>query len=157
MTDPRSALWKTIATTLGGEIAQGRYRIGDKLPTEAELSLRFGVNRHTIRRALKDLADTGTVHARRGSGVFVACEPLDYAIGRRVRFSQNLAASGRVGSSERTRCETVMADARDAQALGLRWGRLSISLRGFPCQMATRLPPPRGVPCRAPARFPRGD
>ncbi len=122
MTDPRSALWKTIATTLGGEIAQGRYRIGDKLPTEAELSLRFGVNRHTIRRALKDLADTGTVHARRGSGVFVACEPLDYAIGRRVRFSQNLAASGRVGSSQRTRCETVMADARDAQALGLALG-----------------------------------
>ncbi|NVK60473.1 MAG: GntR family transcriptional regulator, partial [Rhodobacteraceae bacterium] len=46
----RSPIWKSIAEELEGEIGRGLYRAGDKLPTEAELSSRFGVNRHTARR-----------------------------------------------------------------------------------------------------------
>ena len=65
---PRSAIWKSIAGTLSAEIAGGHYRPGDKLPTEAALSARFAVNRHTVRHALAALAAEGTVHARRGSG-----------------------------------------------------------------------------------------
>ena len=49
----RSPIWKSIAAELESEIARGLYRAGDKLPTEAELSSRFGVNRHTARRALR--------------------------------------------------------------------------------------------------------
>jgi GntR family phosphonate transport system transcriptional regulator len=119
MTTPRNSLWKSIADALTEDIAHGRYRVGDKLPTEAELALRFGVNRHTVRRALADLADAGAVHARRGSGVFVAAAPLDYPLGRRVRFSQNLAAIGRIGSNQTTRAETVTASDTEAQALRL--------------------------------------
>ena len=51
---PRTPVWKSIAATLEAEIGQGHYRTGDKLPTEAALSARFGVNRHTVRRALAD-------------------------------------------------------------------------------------------------------
>ena len=45
-------LWRTIHDSLRGDIAAGRYRPGDKLPTEAALAARFCVNRHTVRRAL---------------------------------------------------------------------------------------------------------
>lgn len=132
MTDaPRTSLWQTIASTLGAEIAQGSYRTGDKLPTEAELALRFGVNRHTIRRALAQLAEAGTVHARRGSGVFVTADPVDYAIGRRVSFSQNLAANGRIGSNQNTRAETLAATQTEAQALGLDAGALVHVIEGI--------------------------
>ena len=51
----RSPLWRQIALTLEQEIHRGRYEPGDKLPTEGELSLWFGVNRHTVRRALFEL------------------------------------------------------------------------------------------------------
>lgn len=115
----RLALWRAIAETLSAEIAGGHYRPGDKLPTEAELATRFGVNRHTVRQALAHLAQDGTVRARRGAGVFVRAQPMDYALGRRVRFHQNIGASGRTAARRLTRLETRAADDREAAALHL--------------------------------------
>ncbi len=115
----RSPIWKTIAGTLSAEIAEGHYRPGDKLPTEAELSARFGVNRHTVRHALAVLIDAGTLRSRRGAGVFVTARPTDYALGRRVRFHQNVAASGRTPSRRLTLLETRAADGKETAALRL--------------------------------------
>ncbi len=118
----RSPIWKSISTALGAEIAQGRYHPGDRLPTEAELAARFGVNRHTVRHALSALVEQGTLRTRRGAGVFVAARPTDYALGRRVRFHQNVAASGRTPSRRVTLRATRSADPREAAALHLAEG-----------------------------------
>ncbi|MES2847389.1 MAG: phosphonate metabolism transcriptional regulator PhnF [Pseudomonadota bacterium] len=120
----RSPIWKDIADTLTAEIAQGHYAPGDRLPTEALLAARFGVNRHTVRHAFSALTAAGLVHARRGAGVFVAAKPADYALGRRVRFHQNIAASGRTPSRQLLRLETRPADLREAAALVLAEGAL---------------------------------
>ncbi len=117
-----TAIWRSIADALKDEIAEGLYSPGDKIPTEAALALRFGVNRHTVRQGLAALIDAGTLHARRGSGVFVAARPTDYALGRRVRFHQNVAASGRTPSRRITRLETRPASAREAEALSVAAG-----------------------------------
>lgn len=119
---PRDTIWTSIAATLRDEIAQGAYAPGGRLPTEAALAARFGVNRHTLRRALADLAEAGLVQPRRGSGVFVTARPTDYPLGRRVRFHQNLAASGRTPSRRITRLETRAAGAPEAAALRLAEG-----------------------------------
>ncbi|MBV7394685.1 phosphonate metabolism transcriptional regulator PhnF [Mameliella sediminis] len=116
---PRPALWTAISDNLTRDIAAGRYRPGDKLPTEAELSARFGVNRHTVRRALQAMSDGGLVHSRRGAGVFVAATPTDYPLGRRVRFNQNLRAAGRVPGREILMSETRSADPGEARALAI--------------------------------------
>ena len=116
-------LWAAIADTLRDEIATGHYRAGDRLPTEADLAARFGVNRHTVRHALAALAADGVVHARRGAGVFVTAAPADYPLGRRVRFHQTLAATGRIPSRQFQRLETRLADAREAEALDIAPGR----------------------------------
>lgn len=113
------ALYAWIADTLRDEIAAGVYPPGAKLPTEAALSARFGVNRHTIRHALSALAEAGTVHSRRGSGVFVTARPTVYPLGRRVRFHQNIAASGKTPSRRITRVETLPAALEDASVLKL--------------------------------------
>jgi GntR family phosphonate transport system transcriptional regulator len=115
----KQAIWSAIAVTLSGEIGAGHYHPGDKLPTEAALAARFGVNRHTVRHALAALAEQGLVHARRGAGVYVAARPADYQLGRRVRFHQNLIASGRTPSRRITRLETRPAAPREAEALHL--------------------------------------
>lgn len=115
-------LWSAIATTLTAEIGAGHYRPGSKLPTEAALSARFGVNRHTVRHALAALADRDLVHSRRGAGVFVAQRPTDYPLGRRVRFHQNVLAAGRTPSRRIGRSETRPCDADEARALRLRTG-----------------------------------
>ena len=113
------ALFAAIAETLKEEIATGLYPPGAKLPTEAALSARFGVNRHTVRHALQALAEAGIVRSRRGAGVFVTAKPTDYPLGRRVRFHQNIAASGKTPSRRITRVETLPASAEDAAMLSL--------------------------------------
>ncbi len=116
---PRTPVWKSIARSLIADIAEGRYSTGDRLPTEAQLSATFGVNRHTVRRALGSLAEQGLVHSRRGAGVFVAARPTDYALGRRVRFHQNIRATGQTPAKEILALTTRAADAREANALDL--------------------------------------
>ena len=118
----RSPLWRSIHDSLRAEIAAGHYPPGSKLPTEAELAARFGVNRHTVRQALAALAEGGLVHPRRGAGVFVTAKPADYVLGRRVRFQQNLAAQGRLASRRFTRMETRPSTAKEAEALGMTEG-----------------------------------
>ncbi|WP_417249193.1 phosphonate metabolism transcriptional regulator PhnF [Celeribacter sp.] len=118
----RSPIWKTIAATLAREIAQGLYAEGDKLPTEAALAQRFGVNRHTVRRAVADLVEQGAVRTRRGAGVFVTQSPADYPIGKRTRFHQNIVATGRLAHKRPLRVETRPASVQEAEALDLEAG-----------------------------------
>jgi GntR family phosphonate transport system transcriptional regulator len=118
MTD-RTPIWIAIAQTLRTDIGAGLYCPGDKLPTEATLAARFGVNRHTVRHAIKALAEDGMVHTRRGAGVFVTMAPTDYPIGRRVRFHQNLLAAGRTPAKEVLLLATRTASPTEREALAL--------------------------------------
>lgn len=116
---PRTPIWKAIATSLRNDIAEGQYGAGHKIPTEAALARRFGVNRHTVRHALSALIDEGLVYTRRGSGVFVKTTPTDYPIGPRVRFHQNLKAAGRTPAKTILSKETRRANAGERVALEL--------------------------------------
>ena len=116
---PRAPIWSSITAALREEIAAGTYAQGSKLPTEAQLALRFGVNRHTVRRALGALAEAGLVQPRRGAGVFVTSVPTDYPLGRRVRFHQNVLANGRTPSRRMLRTETRPATAEESEALAM--------------------------------------
>ncbi|WP_128515490.1 phosphonate metabolism transcriptional regulator PhnF [Tabrizicola thermarum] len=118
----KQAIWAAIAEGLSGDIAAGHYRPGDRLPTEAALAARFGVNRHTVRHALAALAERGVVHSRQGAGVFVAQRPTDYPLGRRVRFHQNVLAAGQTPSRRISRSETRASDAEEARTLRLKAG-----------------------------------
>jgi GntR family phosphonate transport system transcriptional regulator len=89
------ALWRRIADDVEQEIAAGTYAAGDRLPGEVDIALRFGVNRHTVRRALAELAQRGLVRAERGSGTFVEPRRIVYPIGERTRFSEIVGGAGR--------------------------------------------------------------
>src|SRR6056297_4118287 len=114
---PRTPVWRAIAAALRSDLSDGRYRPGDKLPTEAALAERFGVNRHTVRHAISTLVADGLVRTRRGSGAFVAARPTDYPIGRRVRFHENLLAAGRQPEKCILQIERRLAGDGEAQAL----------------------------------------
>ena len=134
MTDSRPApgpIWAAIAETLSGEIAAGLWQPGDKLPTEARLSARFGVNRQTLRRALAALAERGILAPRQGAGVFVSAPPLAYPLGRRVRLSAALAAAGIQGERRLLGVEERRAEAREAEALGLATGAPVVASNGL--------------------------
>ena len=70
-----------IASTIEGKIRSGVYKVGDQLPTESQLSVRFGVSRGTVREALKSLMSLGLLESRQGSGTYVkAKERLQIAM-----------------------------------------------------------------------------
>lgn len=64
-------------------LQSGHWRAGDRLPTERELSERFGVSRTTVRKALLELKQQGLIEQTVGSGTFVA-EDVGSRLGRRV-------------------------------------------------------------------------
>jgi len=63
-----------VAQALLAEISEGRYPVGARLPTEAELEARFRVSRHTVRAAIRHLRDLGLVTARAGIGTTVRAQ-----------------------------------------------------------------------------------
>ena len=64
------SLADTVASRLRREISEVRYKLGEKLPTERELSETYGVSRAVIREALGLLKQDGLVRSRQGSGAF---------------------------------------------------------------------------------------
>lgn len=60
-----------IYTELIGELSAGRFPVGERFPGEVELQGRFGVGRHSVRKALKRLAEEGYIDRRRKSGTVV--------------------------------------------------------------------------------------
>jgi GntR family transcriptional regulator, transcriptional repressor for pyruvate dehydrogenase complex len=60
-----------VAEQLRTMILRGRYRAGDKLPPERKLADTLGVNRATLREALKTLEQMGLVRSRQGDGTRV--------------------------------------------------------------------------------------
>ncbi len=60
-----------LARIIQRQIADGLFRPGDRLPSEAELRSRHDVSPMTVRRAINMLADHDVVSAEQGRGTFV--------------------------------------------------------------------------------------
>lgn len=71
----RPHLAEHIARSLSDEIASGRLRPGDRLPTEQFLSQNFGVSRNVVREGIATLRAQGLIQSRQGVGVFVSAAP----------------------------------------------------------------------------------
>lgn len=67
----RPPRYRQIADDLRAQIADRRWRPGDRLPSESALCARYGVSRATVRRAFGVLTADGAVRGHRGKGHFV--------------------------------------------------------------------------------------
>jgi DNA-binding FadR family transcriptional regulator len=65
---PMSTAVDMCCQTLRGDILEGTYQPGERLPAERKLADAMGVNRVTIRSALSQLAAAKLVRVRQGSG-----------------------------------------------------------------------------------------
>jgi GntR family transcriptional regulator, arabinose operon transcriptional repressor len=64
-------LYQTIVDRLSRELASGRYKPGQKFPSEAALVKKFNVSRITVTRAVRELQQRGLVDRVAGSGTYV--------------------------------------------------------------------------------------
>ncbi len=115
-------MWHQIELALTRDIQSGAFSPGARLPNEAEVAARFGVNRHTARRALSRLAEKGAVRIRRGLGTFVEDMVIDYPITDRTRFTASLQQQNRVASRDLLSVGDEVAEDTVAEALELAHG-----------------------------------
>lgn len=64
-----------LANILRRQIANGYFRPGDQLPSEAQLCRTYGISPMTVRRSINLLSDQGVVSTAQGKGTFV--KPLE--------------------------------------------------------------------------------
>jgi DNA-binding GntR family transcriptional regulator len=112
----------TLARLLTAEIESGRYGLGEKIPTEAELRQRYDVSRYTVREALRGLKQQGLIVARAGVGTVVRAKAP------RARFVQGVGTLAElIQFAEATRMRVLeqrelIADDALAQRLGVKPG-----------------------------------
>lgn len=127
----RGSMWPGIVEQLAQAIGRGDYPPGQRLPSEHELADLFGVNRHTVRRALAELMHNGLVRSARGSGTFVEEFAVDLVLGRRTRHRASLTQAGMRGGLRVLAQDIVSASSAPdaARALGVRAGSRLLRLR----------------------------
>jgi GntR family transcriptional regulator len=64
--------YQAIRASLISFIKEHEYEIGDKIPSEDELSRLLHVSRVTLREAIRQLREEGLLYSRRGSGTFLS-------------------------------------------------------------------------------------
>jgi DNA-binding FadR family transcriptional regulator len=69
-----SRLYDRVAKGVAAKIATGEFPIGERLPSERELALAYGVSRPTVREAVFALELDGLVEVRKGVGVFAVAK-----------------------------------------------------------------------------------
>ena len=91
-------LYAQLTGIIKNTITSGTLRVGDLLPSEAELCDKFEISRNTVRQAIGELEDEGLVVRKRGRGTFVA-DPATNRRGVRYSFTTEVSSMGKVPSS----------------------------------------------------------
>ena len=107
--------YRQIADTIHTKINSGDYKVGEVIPTEAELREAFSVSRVTIRQALKLLIENDELESVQGSGTYVKENKVNYNIYKQSSFKEkwthlNVATHSDVIIFEITKPSMLMAE-----------------------------------------------
>jgi GntR family transcriptional regulator len=115
--------YSTLARVLTDEIESGRYKVGQKIPTEAELQQRYDVSRHTVREALRDLKDQGLILARAGVGTVVRHKPHSTRLMQGIGTMQELIQFVEATRMTIIKRRVLIADATLAEQIAVKPGQ----------------------------------
>jgi len=92
--EPREPRYRQVKQQLTEALRQGRWKHGQKIPSEPLLARRHGVSVATIRRAVGELVAENILQREQGRGTFVRSHTRDYMLNAFFRIV------GRDGSKE---------------------------------------------------------
>jgi GntR family transcriptional regulator len=102
--------YKHVADMLGQQIFSGRYRVGDVLPSEAELTKIYGVSRNTAREAVRALQDKGLVLKKQGVGSIVSSSRISGRYNYQIDAVAELVQYGIITEQRIIEVKRVKAD-----------------------------------------------
>ena len=118
----KQPLYDQLVDILIDRIEQ-EYRPGDLLPSERELSERYGLSRTTVRLALRELEDLGMVLRQHGRGTFVADRSAQVTnLSQSYSFTDQQRALGRVPTTTILEFSEISADDKLAEHMKVRTG-----------------------------------
>ena len=110
--------FKQLQALIETDIANGVYKVGDKLPSESELCEKYGVSRTTVRQALNLLLQKDLVYSVHGKGTFVKLPELNHELSKIVSFSNVLQTSGLNGFTRVLSFDTGVTEPNATEYLG---------------------------------------
>ena len=126
--DAYEPAYAQLANSLRRQIAEGAFRPGDQLPSEAQLCRTYGISPMTVRRSINLLSDQGVVNTAQGKGTFV--KPLE--LGTAVFDLHELQALFQDAAETAVKLlevRVVSADERVARKLNINVGANTIYIR----------------------------
>ncbi len=123
-----------MAEALIRDIASDRYPVGSLLPSEHELSDRYGVSRHTLREAMRRVAERGLISRKQGIGTQVTSRTSDTRYVASINALEDLFEYTRQTRLDVVAERTISADVQLAGFLGCKTGQrwLSFETRRYP-------------------------
>ena len=103
----RTPHYLRIYRDLKTQISEGVLAPNERLPTQRDLAVRFGVTVMTVRQALQLLEQEELVVMRHGLGTFVAPQRIRYALGNLRSFAQEMTDQGLEPETRVLRSELV--------------------------------------------------
>jgi GntR family transcriptional regulator len=100
-------------------IEANKWKIGDRIPSERELSTDFGVSRMTLRQAIQTLVDEGILERRVGSGTFVANQKVQEKMSGVTGFTDLMLAQGKKPSSKTISYHTMEPSLSEMEKLNI--------------------------------------
>lgn len=146
------ALYQQVKDHIARKIQDGSWKAGDRLPSENELVLQFGISRMTVNRALRELTEQGRIVRVAGVGSFVAEGKPQSTLLQIANLASEIRARGHDYRCKVLGVERVPASMEVAAALDLRTGEsvfhaLCVHLEdGVPVQLEDRYVNPHVVP-----------
>ena len=112
-------MYRQIADTIREKIRNGKCKVGEALPTEAQLREEFSVSRVTIRQALKLLIENEELESVQGSGTYVKENKINYDIYQQSTFNEKWAHLGVATSSNAITFEIIQPSMTMAEHLNI--------------------------------------
>lgn len=113
-------LYRWLAETLREDIQRGVYKPGDLLPTERELTQRYGLSSITVTRAINELAREGWLYRRAGKGTFLKRDKLEERLARLTSFAEEMQSRHITPQYKLIHAQAVIPPTEIARALQLK-------------------------------------
>jgi len=126
--DDSLPLYRQVEDLILGDIAAGKLKEGDLIPSEMELAKRYGVHQGTVRKAALNLTAKGMLYRKQGKGTFVVFQENNLKRFRNYRFLSQPASDFELVNTALLSLYVARADGDIAENLQIRKGTSIIRL-----------------------------
>ena len=147
-----TTLYQLVKDHIRQKIHAGKWKAGDRIPSEHEFVAELGVSRMTVHRAMREMAEQGILVRYAGIGTFVAAERPQSGLLKVTNIANEIRARGHEYSCDVIRVARESANLEVAASLNLETGESVYHAvcvhreNGVPIQIEDRFVNPKAAP-----------